>query len=330
MKPATEITEFPNGSMALPPRVDRAARMGLVNEIEITHTATAAAIPTRLRDFYELTKPRMNLLVVITTLVGFYMATRTGSAVNWLLLANTIFGTALTAAGASVLNQYVERDLDRHMPRTANRPLPTGRILPIEALLLGVLFGVGGVLYLTVFVNSLTALLGAATLASYVWVYTPMKRWTTLCTIVGAVPGAIPPMMGYSALHNSISIEAMAMFGILFLWQMPHFLAIAVMYKDDYTAGGFKMLPCVDPDLSATGRQIIVYSLALIPMTLMPFGFRMAGIGYLAAAIVLGGVFLTYGILAAIRRTREDARKLFFVSIIYLPLLLGTLMIDKI
>lgn len=325
MKPASDITEFPHGGMALPPLVDRAARMGLVNTVDDT-----ATVPTRLRDFYELTKPRMNLLVVITTLVGFYMASRAGSMMNWALLIHTIFGTALTAAGASVLNQYVERDLDGKMPRTANRPLPTGRILPIEALLLGVLFGVGGVLYLTAFVNSLTALLGAATLASYVWVYTPMKRWTTLCTIVGAIPGAIPPLMGFAALHNAISIEAMAMFGILFLWQMPHFLAIAVMYKDDYTAGGFKMLPCVDPDLSATGRQIIVYLLALLPVTLMPFGLRMAGVGYLAAAVLLGGIFLAYGILAALRRTREDARKLFFVSIMYLPLLLGALMIDKI
>ncbi len=324
MKPATDLSEFPNGSMALPPLVDRASHPRHADAVE-----SATEIPTRLRDFYELTKPRMNLLVVITTLVGFYMATRTAALVNWTLLAHTIFGTALTAAGASVLNQYVERDLDGKMPRTANRPLPTGRILPVEALLLGVLFGVGGVLYLITFVNSLTALLGAATLASYVWVYTPMKRWTTLCTIVGAVPGAIPPMMGFAALHHAISIEAMAMFGILFLWQMPHFLAIAVMYKDDYTAGGFKMLPCVDPDLRATGRQMIVYQLALIPMTLMPFGLQMAGVGYLAAAVVLGGVFLAYGVLAATRRTREDARKLFFVSIIYLPLLLGALMIDK-
>ena len=325
MKPATDLSEFPNGSMALPPLVDRAVRLSHAKAIE-----SAPEIPTRLRDFYELTKPRMNLLVVITTMVGFYMATRTAAMVNWTLLAHTIFGTALTAAGASVLNQYVERDLDGRMPRTANRPLPTGRILPIEALLLGVLFGVGGVLYLMAFVNSLTALLGAATLASYVWVYTPMKRWTTLCTIVGAVPGAIPPMMGFAALHHAISIEAMAMFGILFLWQMPHFLAIAVMYKDDYTAGGFKMLPCVDPELRATGRQMIVYQLALIPMTLMPFGLQMAGVGYLAAAVLLGGVFLAFGALAATRRTREDARKLFFVSIIYLPLLLGALMIDKI
>jgi protoheme IX farnesyltransferase len=195
---------------------------------------------------------------------------------------------------------------------------------------MGVLLGIAGILYLATFVNPLTALLGAVTLAGYVWVYTPMKRWTTLCTIIGAVPGAIPPMMGWTAVHNALSAEAWVLFGILFLWQMPHFLAIAVLYKDDYAAGGFQMLPCVDAGLYATGRQIVVYLLSLLPMTLMPFGLRMAGIAYLAGALLLGITFLWYGIAAARSRTREDARRLFFVSIIYLPLLLGLLMIDKV
>ena len=307
--------------MALPPLVERAARPAVEK---------AVAAPSLLRDFYELTKPRMNFLVVITTAVGFYAATAKAVHLNWVLLIHAVLGTALTAAGASVLNQYVERDLDAKMPRTANRPLPTGRISEISALLLGVILGAAGVLYLTAFVNPLTALLGAVTLGSYVWIYTPMKRWTSLCTIVGAVPGAIPPMMGFTALHNAISPEAFALFGILFLWQMPHFLAIAIMYKDDYAAGGFKMLPCVDPDLVTTGRQIVVYSLSLLPMTLMPFGLRMAGPGYLVAALALGGVFLAYGIGLARNPSRENARKLFFVSIIYLPLLLGALMVDKV
>jgi protoheme IX farnesyltransferase len=324
MKPATHISDLSHGGMALPPLVDRAARTS-------TETAVTAPIaPSLLRDFYELTKPRMNFLVVITTAVGFYAATAKAAHLNWVLLIHAVLGTALTAAGASVLNQYVERDLDGKMPRTANRPLPTGRISEISALLLGVILGAAGVLYLTAFVNPLTALLGAVTLGSYVWIYTPMKRWTSLCTIVGAVPGAIPPMMGFTALHNAISPESLALFGILFLWQMPHFLAIAIMYKDDYAAGGFKMLPCVDPDLSATGRQIVVYSLSLLPMTLMPFGLRMAGLGYLVAALVLGIVFLAYGIGVARNPSRENARKLFFMSIIYLPLLLGALMVDKI
>jgi protoheme IX farnesyltransferase len=319
MKPATDITDFAPGGMALPPLVDRAVRGG----------AQLAETPSRLRDFYELTKPRMNLLVVITTMVGFYMAVPRLVEIDWRLLLHAILGTTLTAAGASVLNQYVERNLDGKMPRTAHRPLPTGRIAPLEALFMGVALSAGGVIYLLLLVNPLTALLGASTLASYVWIYTPMKRWTTLCTIVGAIPGAIPPMMGFTALHNTISAEALALFGILFLWQMPHFLAIAIMYKDDYAAGGFKMLPCVDPDLSATGRQIILYTLSLLPVSFMPFGLRMAGIGYLAAALALGAVFLAHGIFVARSRTREDARRLFFVSIIYLPLLLGALMIDK-
>jgi protoheme IX farnesyltransferase len=320
MKPASDITEFPHGSMALPPLVDQRARF---------QSEAASPLPSRARDFYELIKPRMNLLVVLTTLVGFYMATPTSSPLNWVLLIHTILGTALTAAGASALNQYVERDLDGKMARTANRSLPTGRMQPLEALVVGVGLGVAGVLYLLAKVNPLTSLLGAATLASYVWVYTPMKRKTTLCTIVGAIPGAIPPVMGFTALHGFVSPQALVLFGILFLWQMPHFLAIAVMYKDDYTAGGFRMLPCVDPDLSATGRQIIVYLVSLIPVTLMPFGMKMAGPAYLVAAIVLGGVFMTYGIQAAFARNRASARKLFFVSIIYLPLLLGALMVDK-
>jgi protoheme IX farnesyltransferase len=321
MKPATDITDFPHGGIALPPLIDRAAPRAVEPD---------AATPTRLRDFYELTKPRMNMLVVATTMVGFYMAVRLGAPLNWLLLLHTVLGTALTAAGASVLNQYVERELDLKMARTANRPLPTGRILPTEALLFGVFLSVVGVLYLAVCVNPLTSLLGAVTLASYVWVYTPMKRWTTLCTVVGAIPGAIPPLMGFTAVHGSFSVEAWTLFGILFLWQMPHFLAIAVLYKDDYAAGGFKMLPCVDPDLTATGRQMVTYLLSLLPITLLPFGLRMAGPIYFVAAFILGIWFLTYGVKAALSRTRQDARKLFFVSIIYLPLLLGILMLNKI
>jgi protoheme IX farnesyltransferase len=317
MKPATELTDFPHGAMALPPLVDRSA------------AAAAAAVPSRLRDFYELTKPRMNALVVVTTGVGLYAALPRLSLAHLPLVLHTILGTMLTAAGASVLNQYVERDFDKHMRRTADRPLPAGRVAPVEALLFGVLLGAAGVLYLAALVNPLTALLGALTLASYVWVYTPLKRLTTLCTVVGAVPGAIPPMMGWTAVHNSLAPEAWVLFGILFLWQMPHFLAIATLYRDDYAAGGFLMLPCVDPGLHATGRQIVVYLLSLMPVTLMPFGLRMAGPLYLVGAMLLGLGFLWYGLQAARSRTREDARKLFFVSIIYLPLLLGLLMIDK-
>lgn len=319
MKPATDISEFPHGVAVLPPLVDRSAR---------PRRERPRATPTLLRDYYELTKPRMNLLVVLTTLLGYYAAPSAGPT-SWLRVFNTVLATALTAAGAAVLNQYIEREHDRNMRRTEDRCLPAGRVPPLHALTFGVLLGAAGMLYLALAVNPLTAILGGATLASYIFVYTPMKRWTTLCTIVGAIPGAIPPVMGWTAVTNSISVEAMLLFGILFLWQMPHFLAIAVMYERDYTAGGFKMLPCVDPGYRATARQIVVYLLALMPISLMPFAMRMAGPGYLVTAVVLGLAFLGYGIRAAMSRTREDARKLFFVSIIYLPVLLIALVIDK-
>jgi heme o synthase len=291
--------------------------------------APSAAAPSRLADFYELTKPRMNFLVVVTTMVGFYMAV--GPAFHdWALLLHTLIGTALAAAGASVLNQYVERGHDALMSRTANRPLPAGRVSPVEAMLLGVALSAGGSLYLAAFVNPLTAALGAITIGTYVFLYTPMKRWTTLCTVVGAVPGAIPPMMGWTAATDSLPPEAWALFGILFFWQMPHFLAIAILYRDDYARGGFKMLPVVDERLVVTGRQIVVYSLALIPVTLMPVALRMAGSGYLLAATLLGLAFLGFGMNCAARKRRTDARWLFFVSIVYLPVLLGAMMFDKV
>jgi protoheme IX farnesyltransferase len=283
---------------------------------------------SRLEDFYELTKPRMNLLVVLTTTVGFYMASV--GAIHWLLLLHTVIGTALTAAGAAVLNQLVERDFDKLMPRTKNRPLPAGRVLPGEALLYGVAMGVTGIAYHFLFVNQLTALLGATTLLSYLFIYTPMKRWTSLNTIIGAVPGAIPPMMGVTAVTGVLSMQALSLFGILFFWQMPHFLAIAILYRQDYAAGGFKMLPVVDEDLSCTGHQIVLYALALVPVSLMPTMVNMAGVIYFGAALLLGIMFLSYGVSCAVRKTRVDARKLFFASIIYLPLLLLVLMLDRV
>jgi heme o synthase len=296
---------------------------------EVTDTAPAAAqsVPSRWADYFELTKPRMNFLVVITTMVGFYMAAHVG--IDWVLLLHTLLGTALTAAGASVLNQYVERDIDRLMPRTVDRPVPAGRVAPIEALIYGVALGAAGVVYLAVLVNLLTALLGAVTLGTYVLLYTPMKRWTTLNTVIGAVPGAIPPMMGFTAAQGALSPEALAVFGILFFWQMPHFLAIAILYRDDYAKGGLKMLPVVDADLSVTGRQILLYGAALIPASLAPVQLGMAGATYFTCATLLGIAFLTFGVSCATTRTRDDARKLFLASIVYLPLLLAAMMLDK-
>ena len=311
MNPASDIADLPETALA----VDAGP-------------SALASLRARANDFYELTKPRMNFLVLVTSAVGFYMGTR-GAVSDWPLLLHALLGTAMAAAGASVLNQYVERDHDAHMRRTAGRPLPAGRIAPLEALVFGVALSAGGVLYLAALVNALTAILGVVTIASYVFVYTPLKRRTSLCTVVGAVPGAIPPMMGWAAATGTLSAEAWALFGILFFWQMPHFLAIAILYKDDYAAGGFKMLPVVDEGLVVTGRQMVLYAVALVPVSLMPVGLRAAGPAYLLAAMLLGVGFLGCSVACAVCKERADARRLFLASIIYLPLLLAAMMLDK-
>jgi protoheme IX farnesyltransferase len=283
--------------------------------------------PSRANDFYELTKPRLNFLVLVTTLVGYYMAVRTRE--DWRFLIHTLLATALTAAGASVLNQVIERDYDKLMPRTRLRPLPDGRISPGEAILYGCVLGLGGVVYLALAVNYLTAILGTFTFLSYLFVYTPMKRWTTLNTVIGAIPGAIPPVMGWTAVHGTFGPQAAVLFCILFFWQMPHFLAIAILYRNDYAAGGFKMLPVVDEGLHVTGRQIVLYNACLIPITLMPTLLHMTGVVYFVLAMLLGIGYLSFGLICASTRERGDARKLFFASIIYLPVLLGVMMLDK-
>ncbi|HEV8607720.1 MAG TPA: heme o synthase [Tepidisphaeraceae bacterium] len=287
----------------------------------------ASRAPSRLADLCSLTKPRMNLLVLATTAVGYYMALPRWT--SWTPLIHLLLGTALTAAAASVLNQYLERNHDRLMPRTRNRPLPAGRILPTEALLLGIILAITGALYLSLAVNLLTAALGLFTLLSYIFLYTPLKRITSLNTVVGAIPGAIPPVMGFTAVNGALSIQAIVLFGILFLWQMPHFLAIAILYCNDYAAGGFKMLPVIDKDLSVTSRQILLYSLALVPVTLLPVALNMAGAAYFCTATLLGMAFFTFGINVAATKSRDDAKRLFIASIIYLPILLTTLMLNK-
>jgi len=283
---------------------------------------------TTWRDFYELIKPRMNLLILGTTTVGFSLAAKTTE--QWTRLPNVLIGTGLCAASAAILNQLLEKEYDGLMLRTANRPLPTRRISERQALALGVAAGLLGGFYLLLFVNWMTALLGTATLTSYVLVYTPLKRITTLNTIVGAIPGAVPPMMGWTAVTGSLAAPALALFGILFVWQIPHFLAIATLYRDDYRRGGFKMLPVDDPDLRRTGRQILLYSAALFPVSLLPVMTRAAGRVYSVSAVLLGLIFFAFALSCATRRTRGEARKLFFVSIIYLPVLLAILMMDQV
>lgn len=301
--------------------------MSTATDISVVLPNSLAARPSPWRDYYELLKPRMNLLILGTTTVGFSLAAKTTA--DWLRLPNALIGTAFCAAGAAILNQWMERDFDARMHRTADRPLPTGRVSARQALLLGLAASAVGALWLLAFVNGLTAILGSATLASYVLIYTPLKRITTLNTIVGAVPGAIPPMMGWTAVTGQLAAPAWALFGILFVWQIPHFLAIATIYREDYQRGGFKMLPVDDPTLAATGRQILLYSAALLPVSLLPAMAHMGGKVYTIAAVALGAGFFAVAVSCARNRTRTQARQLFFASIIYLPVLLAVLMMDQ-
>jgi protoheme IX farnesyltransferase len=278
----------------------------------------------RIGDLVELTKPRITFLVLITTLVGFYMGSRDG--LNFLLLFHTILGTGLVAGGASALNQYLERDLDARMTRTRNRPLPDGRLVPNEALIFSGLISAAGVVYLMVFVNFLTGLIGAATLASYVLVYTPLKTRTTLCTLIGAFPGAAPPVMGWTAARGEVDAVALSLFAILFLWQMPHFFAIAWIFTEDYTRAGFN----IHVSGERTGRQIIMYCCALIPISVLPTFFGLTGMVYLLGAILFGFIYLGYGFAVALFRSNTHAHRLLRVSVLYLPALLLLMMLDKI
>ena len=296
----------------------------------LSATPVAPSLRERLVGAYELTKPRMNFLILVTTAVGFYLAAGPGGLWQraWLFAA-TLVGTALTAAGASVLNQFVERDADALMPRTRRRPLPAGLLSPAFALASGVALGLVGTAWLALLVNPLTAALGAFTLLSYVLVYTPMKRRTPWCTLVGAVPGAIPPMMGFTAVEGTISPGAWALFAILFVWQMPHFYGLAILYKDDYARGGYAMLPSRPNGTLRTARQSVGFLALLLPASLLPTLAGVAGYWYAAAAVLLWGWFFAAGVQCWRSLGKADARKLFFASILYLPLLLGVMMLDR-
>ncbi len=278
----------------------------------------------RFADFFELTKPGITTMVLITTLVGYYMASRNG--LRPLLLLHTILGTALVAGGASGLNQYFERNLDARMHRTRNRPLPAGRLFPNEALFFSMIISVVGVADLMFFVNILTGVLGLMTLAAYIFVYTPLKTRTALCTLIGAFPGATPPVMGWTAAGGDIDAVALSLFAILFLWQMPHFFAIAWMCTEDYARGGFS----VHVSGQSTGRQIIFFCCALIPISVLPTLLGLTGMLYLLGAILLGFVYLGYGFAVALFRSNAHAYRLLWVSILYLPALLALMMLDKV
>lgn len=278
--------------------------------------------------YADLIKARLTFLVVLTTLVGFYLGSR--GPVDYLLMFHAVLGTALVASGAAALNQLLEREHDAKMRRTKNRPLPSGRLQPTTVMVFGGVCGCAGLLYLALAVNLTTAVIGAISLLSYLFIYTPLKRVTWLNTAIGAVPGGLPPLMGWTAARGELSREGWALFAILAFWQLPHFLAIAWMYREEYEKAGFKMLPGIDPEGHRTGRQAVSHTLGLLPVSLFPFLFHVTGTIYLVGALVLGGIFLWCAVQFARQLTLARARQLFFMSILYLPLLMIMMVLDKV
>jgi protoheme IX farnesyltransferase len=290
-------------------------------------TAVTIGAAARTSDYVALAKPRLNILVVASALAGYVMAA--GDTTNVPALLWTIIGTGLVAGGASALNQIIEREADALMRRTRLRPLPDGRLLTGEALAFALLLSAAGLLMLAGGVNLLTAGVAFATLASYAIVYTPLKRRTSFATVIGAIPGALPPVIGWAAAENTLSQGAWVLFGIVFLWQLPHFLAIAWMYREDYARAGFPMLPVIDPDGQSTARQAVIYTAALLPVALAPTLVGMSGTIYFGGALVLTLLFLGMSIRFAMTRAVQDARRLFFASITYLPLLWILMIADR-
>jgi len=283
--------------------------------------------PAWVFDYAELTKPSVTMLILMSTAVGFYLGSARGLSI--LLLAHTVIGTALVAGGTAALNEFWERDVDAKMLRTRDRPLPAGRMLPWKALCFGITLSLIGVLYLAWRTNLLASLLASLTLGSYLFLYTPMKKRTPLCTLIGAFPGAIPPLIGWVAARGEITLAAGVLYLMLFLWQFPHFLAIAWIYREDYARGGIAMLPVVEPDGESTGRQIVIFSAALIPISLLPSLLGVTGLVYLFGTLILGVAFLHFGARAAMARSTMQARRLLQASVVYLPLVYGLMLIDK-
>jgi protoheme IX farnesyltransferase len=285
-------------------------------------------MPALLADYVALTKPRLNLLVVATSAAGYYLGAPSGPAAVPMTVA--VLGTALVAGGAAVLNQLYERDTDAMMRRTRLRPLPDGRVAPADARAFGFALSAIGLILLAARANLLAAALALATLAIYLVVYTPMKRRTPVATLVGAVPGALPPLIGWTASHGSVSAGGAALFAIVFLWQIPHFMAIAWLYRDDYGNAGFPMLPVIEPEGRRAGRQAVIYAAALVPVTLVPAIVGVSGLIYAAVALVMGIALLWLAIRFATTRSDRSARALFFGSIVYLPLLWIAMILNRV
>lgn len=282
--------------------------------------------PSRLHDFLELTKPGITRMVALTTAAGFALVPGPFDLVRFV---HALIGTALVAGGAGALNQHFERRVDARMARTRERPLAAGRVRPASALAFGLALGVVGTAYLAAFTTVAAALLALASLASYWLVYTPLKPRTSISTIIGGIPGALPILIGWAAAGAPLGAAAWTLFGIMFLWQIPHFLALAFIYREDYRRGGLAMLSVDDPDGRSTSLQAVVYALALLPVSLMPPAYGIGGPGYFVCALLLGLGFLALALRMQGRRDLRSARQLFFGSLLYLPGVLSALVVDR-
>ncbi|HNY41546.1 MAG TPA: heme o synthase [Bryobacteraceae bacterium] len=280
-----------------------------------------------MKHYLALTKPRITWLILMSTGIGYYFGH--AGALDWVLLFHALLGTALIASGTATLNQWYERDADARMKRTAGRPIPAGAVAPRNALLFGLALLLVGEIELALGVNPLTAWLGLATVVSYLLFYTPLKQRTWWSTTVGAFPGAAPPLIGFAAARGELTVEAWILFAIVFLWQFPHFYAIAWMYRDDYARAGIRMLPVVEPDGISTSRQILLTAAILIPVSLLPAFFSMTSHWYLAAALILGGLFLKSAAICARQCTAVNARGVLKASVMYLPLIYLALVLDS-
>ena len=294
--------------------------------VESSAVVSSSSANGMLLDFAELTKARLTMLVLLTTAVGYYLG---AELVTLPALFHAVFGTALAAAGAAALNQWWEHQFDALMHRTRMRPIPAGRMLPRDAAIVGGSLGAVGVVYLAVACNLLSAALAAVTIAIYIFAYTPLKRISTTNTLVGAIPGAIPPMIGWAAARNDLSWPAWSLFAILFCWQMPHFFAIAWMYRDDYARAGFRMLSGADLKGSRSGRQSVLFALLVTAASIGPAMLGLTSSRYIALELLFGGVFVALAVRFYMQRSVDAARALFFGSIIYLPVLLATLVLTK-
>jgi protoheme IX farnesyltransferase len=316
------MSSMPSSSSGVT-RTDNAGNYGVLAEASVP-IPWPVALACRLGDYLELAKPRISVLVLVCVSVGFALGSQ--GTVQFPLLAHALFGIALVAAASSALNQFLERDTDRLMPRTARRPLPSGRLMAAEVLMFGILSGVLGILYLASFTNLVTALLTALTLLIYVFIYTPLKRTTALCTAIGAIPGALPPVLGWTAAGGPLNIEAFCLFGILFLWQFPHFLAIAWIYREQYAKAQLRMLPTRRHGV--TGFLATGYALALLPVSLLPARYGLAGNAFFLTAVILGIGYCLCAVRFMRHETAQTARGLLWSSLLYLPLLLFALTWD--